>query len=147
MIKIADRSPAGWATIAEYEDDPFANDSEDSKKIRQVKNRSLAKNKNKSSFTSSSKPDLTRRPQFRNDGLQHGFNPPPPPFPSFFPPLNPENPPLTQSQEKFPNQQILATVAGKQGTGTVDALNEPKQKLMQKVILILITFALKMISW
>ena len=34
LIKIADRSPAGWATSAEYEDDPFASDSEDSKKIR-----------------------------------------------------------------------------------------------------------------
>ena len=37
LIKIADRSPAGWGTIAEYEDDPFASDSEDSKKIRQLK--------------------------------------------------------------------------------------------------------------
>ena len=37
LRKIADRSPAGWATIAEYEDDPFASDLEDSKKIRQVK--------------------------------------------------------------------------------------------------------------
>ena len=37
LIKIAYRSPAGWATIAEYEDDPFASDSEGSKKIRQLK--------------------------------------------------------------------------------------------------------------
>ena len=34
LIKIPDRSLAGGATIAEYEDDPFASDSEDSKKIR-----------------------------------------------------------------------------------------------------------------
>ena len=33
LIKIADRSPAGWPTITEYEDGPFASDSEDSKKI------------------------------------------------------------------------------------------------------------------
>ena len=52
LIKIADRSPAaGWGTIAEYEDDPFASDSEDSKKIRPAENRTLAKNKNKSPFT------------------------------------------------------------------------------------------------
>ena len=101
LITIAGRSPAGWATITEYEDDPFTNDSEDSKKIRQAENRALAKNKNKSPFTSSSKPDRTRRPQFRNDSFQHGFNPPPLPFPFFFPPFKPENPPFTQSQEKI----------------------------------------------
>ena len=101
LITIADRSPAGWATITEYKDDPFANGSEDSKKIQQAENRALAKNKNKSPFTSSSKPDRTRRPQFRNDSFQHGFNPPPLPFPFFFPPFKPENPPFTQSQEKI----------------------------------------------
>ena len=47
LIKIVDRSSAVWATIAEYVDDPFASDSEDSKKIRQAENRALAKNKNK----------------------------------------------------------------------------------------------------
>ena len=38
FIKVADRSPAGWTTIAEYEDEPLASDSEDSKKIRQAEN-------------------------------------------------------------------------------------------------------------
>ena len=95
LIKIADRFPAGWATIAEYEDNPFE-DSEDSKKIRQAENRALAKNKNKSSFTSSNKPDRTGRPHGFNP---HGLNPPPSPFPLFFPPFKPENPPFTQSQE------------------------------------------------
>ena len=101
LIKIADLSTAGWGTIAEYEDDPFASDSEDSKKIQQAENRALAKNKNKSPFTSSSKPDRTCRPQFWNDSFQHGFNPPPPPFPFFFLSFKPENPPFTQSQEKI----------------------------------------------
>ena len=36
LIKIVDRSPAGWPTITEYEDGPFASDSEDSKKICQA---------------------------------------------------------------------------------------------------------------
>ena len=102
MIKITDRSPAGWPIIAEYENDPFASDSEDSKKIRQAENTALAKSKNKSSFTSSSKPDRIRRLQFQNDGFQHGFNPPLLPFPFFFWLLKPENPPFTQSQEKIP---------------------------------------------
>ena len=100
MIKIADCSPSGWATIAKYKDEPFDSDSEASKKIRQAENRALAKNKNKSPFTSSSKPDRTRRPQFQNDSFQHGCNPPAPPFPFFFPPFKPENPPFTQSQDK-----------------------------------------------
>ena len=38
FIKIAVRSPAGSATIAEYEDDLLASDSKDSKKIRQAQN-------------------------------------------------------------------------------------------------------------
>ena len=83
VIKIADRSPARWATIAEYEGNLFASDSEDSKKIRQTENRALAKSKNKNSFISSSKPGRSRLPQFQNYGFQHGFNPPPPPLPFF----------------------------------------------------------------
>ena len=82
-IKIADRFPAGWATIAEYEGNLFASDSEDSKKIRQAENRAFAKSKNKNSFISSSKPGRSSRPQFQNYGFQHGFNPPPPPLPFF----------------------------------------------------------------
>ena len=118
LIKIADGSPAGWATIAKYEDDPFASDSEDY-------NRVLAKSKNKSSFTSSSKSDRTHRPQFWDDGFQHGFNPPPPPFSVFFPPFKPENHHLPKAKRKCPNQHILDTAVG--DTGAVGALrNEPK---------------------
>ena len=129
MIKIADRSPAGWVTITEYEDGLFASNSEDSQRIRQAENRALAKNKNKSSFTSSSKPDHTPRPQFRNDSFQHGLNQPPPPFPFFFPPFKPENPPFTKAKKKFSNQQLLATVVGKQDTGAVDALKRTKAEI------------------
>ena len=94
MIKIADCSPVELATISEYEDEPFASDSEDSKKIRQAENRALAKNKNKSLFTSSSKPDRLDRPQIRNDDFQHGINTPLPPFS--------ESSPFNQSQEQAP---------------------------------------------
>ena len=129
MIKIADRSPSGQATIAKYEDDPFDSDSEESKKIRQTENRVLAKNKNKSPFTSSSKPDHTRRPQFQNDSFQHGLNPPPPPFPFFFPPFKPGNPLFTQSQEKIPKPTDTCYDAGKQDTGAVDALKRTKTEI------------------
>ena len=113
LIKIAARSPVGWAT--EYEGDPLANDSEDFKKIQQVENRALAKNKSKSSFTSSSKPDRTRRPQFWNDGFQHGFNQPPASFPFFFLPFKPESPPFTQSQEKVPRPTDTCYGCGQTG--------------------------------
>ena len=69
MIKIANRSLVEWANIAEYEEDPFASDSEDSKKMRRAEKRALAKNKNKDSFTSSSKPDRIYRSQFWIDSF------------------------------------------------------------------------------
>ena len=49
LIKIVDRSVLDWDTVAEYEADPIANDSDDGKKIRQVENRGLTKRKTKSS--------------------------------------------------------------------------------------------------
>ena len=49
LIKMADRSALGWETVAEYEADPIASDSEDRKKIRQAKNRALTKYKSKKS--------------------------------------------------------------------------------------------------
>ena len=129
LIKIADRSPAGWTTIAEYEDNPFASDSEDSKKIRQAENRVLAKNKNKSSFTLSSKPDCSRGPQFRNDGFQYGFNHHCHHFLSSSRHSNQKIHHLPKAKKKFPNQQVLAMVVGKQDTGAVDALKQTKTEI------------------
>ena len=34
VIRFADKSPAGWATVEEYESDELADDSEDKKKLR-----------------------------------------------------------------------------------------------------------------
>ena len=45
-MKTVDRFLAGRAPIAEYKDDSFASDSDDSKKIRQAENKAPAKNKN-----------------------------------------------------------------------------------------------------
>ena len=44
-IKIADRSPAGWDTVAEYLSDDLASDSSDERKLRQAEKRALEKKK------------------------------------------------------------------------------------------------------
>ena len=49
LIKMADRSVRGWGTVAEYEADPIASDSDDGKNIRQGENRTLTKRKSKKS--------------------------------------------------------------------------------------------------
>ena len=49
LIKMPDRSTLGWDTVAEYEPDPIASDSDDGKKIRQAENRALTKQKSKKS--------------------------------------------------------------------------------------------------
>ena len=49
LIRIADRSPGGWSTVAEYQDDDIASDSDDQKKIRAAESRALRKQKSSSS--------------------------------------------------------------------------------------------------
>ena len=78
LIKMAGRSALGWDTVAEYEADPIASDSDDGKKIRQAENRALTKQKSKKS----NKPTFrfpSQRPtgqQFRIDSQHNGFTPP-----------------------------------------------------------------------
>ena len=78
LIKMADRSPLGWDTVAQCEADPIASDSDHGKKIRQAENRALTKQKSKKS----NKPTFrfpSQRPidqQFRIDGQHNGFTPP-----------------------------------------------------------------------
>jgi len=66
IIKIADRSPAGWDIAKEYEADPMASDSDDEKKIRSAESRALTKRKAR--INKSYVPPLRRRNdhQFRN---------------------------------------------------------------------------------
>ena len=45
LIKIADKSPAGWNTVQEYLFDNLASDREDNKKLRAAEARALTKNK------------------------------------------------------------------------------------------------------
>ena len=78
LIKMADRSVLGWDTVAEYEADPIASDSDDGKKIRQAENKALTKRKSKTSNkltlrVPSQKPSGQ---QFQIDGKHNGFTPP-----------------------------------------------------------------------
>ncbi|XP_021372583.1 uncharacterized protein LOC110462757 [Mizuhopecten yessoensis] len=41
LIRLADKSPAGWQTVKEYVSDDLASDSEDEKRIRQAEQRAL----------------------------------------------------------------------------------------------------------
>ena len=42
-IRFADKSPAGWTAVEEYESDELADDSEDEKKLRSAESRALSK--------------------------------------------------------------------------------------------------------
>eukprot|EP00112_Aurelia_sp_Birch-Aquarium-sp1_P005565 Seg1635.2 transcript_id=Seg1635.2/GoldUCD/mRNA.D3Y31 product="hypothetical protein" protein_id=Seg1635.2/GoldUCD/D3Y31 len=58
LIKIADRSPAGWSTVEEYVSDEIASDSEDEKKLRAAESRAMIKRK------------TATRQQFHNSPMQ-----------------------------------------------------------------------------
>ena len=49
LIRMANRSFLDWYTVAEYEADPIASDSDDGKKMRQAENRALTKRKTETS--------------------------------------------------------------------------------------------------
>ena len=51
LIKLADRSPAGWSIVQEYEQDHMASDSDDAQKIRQAEQKAIRKKKVKTLFT------------------------------------------------------------------------------------------------
>ena len=55
MIKIADRSEHGWATVEEYEDDELADDSDDEKRLLKAEARAGRKLKQKVAKTKSKK--------------------------------------------------------------------------------------------
>lgn len=53
LIRIADNSAGGWATVREYESSDIADNVEDDKKIRQAESRALRNIKEKQTNTSS----------------------------------------------------------------------------------------------
>ena len=46
IIKLADKSKAGWLAVKQYEAEELASDSDDEKRIRKVQERALKKNQN-----------------------------------------------------------------------------------------------------
>ena len=72
---MADRSVLAWDTVAEYEADPIATDSDDGKKIRQAENRALTKRKSKTSnkLTLRVPSQKSSGQQFWIDGEHNGF--------------------------------------------------------------------------
>ena len=69
LIRIADKSLGGWQTVAEYQDDEIASDSDDQKKIRAAEARALRKIKAfadafKRSDGQSRPPYFNNNPQF-----------------------------------------------------------------------------------
>jgi hypothetical protein len=47
LIRIADTSAGGWATVREYEQNEIADNSDDEKRIRQAENRAIKHIKDK----------------------------------------------------------------------------------------------------
>ena len=78
LIKMADRSVLGWDTVAEYEADPIASDSDDGKEIRQAENRAFTERKSKTSnkLTLRVPSQKPAGQQFRIDGEHNSFTPP-----------------------------------------------------------------------
>lgn len=76
VIKIADRSIAGWDIVEEYKVDPFESDFDDGQKIGRVENRALsnldANKVNNSTFINFMSRSLDYR--FRSDTKQQSGN-------------------------------------------------------------------------
>ena len=56
LIRFANKSPAGWTAVEEYESDELAEDSEDEKRLRSAERRALAKIREKKRRNSSARP-------------------------------------------------------------------------------------------
>ena len=65
VLRFADKSPAGWAVVKEYESDELADDSDDKKKLRSAERRALSNNRLRKRSRSSGQ---TRRFQQDCDG-------------------------------------------------------------------------------
>jgi len=96
LIKIADRSDSGWATVLEYETDDIASDSEDDKRIKKAESRAQSKiSKNKAKKPTNNLPKIPSvppwssgglRPQFRNASPNSFFSATQPPWQHSFQP-------------------------------------------------------------
>lgn len=67
LIRLADKSPGGWKTVAEYESDSLASDTDDGKKMRAAEKRAMAKMSKKRASTTTQ-----RRVQFSREQSSSG---------------------------------------------------------------------------
>lgn len=103
LIRFADKSPASWTAVEEYESDELAEDSEDEKKLRGAEKRALAKIREKKRKNVSSPAQATTTRVSSTDVSAAG------------PAHVPVNPlPFCQS---FRGRQTSASVAVKEVTG------------------------------
>ena len=79
LIRFADKSPAGWTAVEEYESDELAENSEDEKRLRSAERRALAKIREKKRKNAFSRPNSTiTRPtssEVPSAGLPTGSSP------------------------------------------------------------------------
>ena len=126
LVRFADKSPAGWTAVDEYESNELADDSEDEKKLRSAERRALVKIREKKHKYASNRPNSTatqpKPSQGPSTGLSTGS--------SFSPnqPFFPRSPFLGGS----PNRQISALAADREATGQIlpflqAALEDPSQ--------------------
>lgn len=73
LIRFADKSPAGWTAVEEYESDELAEDSDDEKKLRSAEKRALTKIKNKKPAKTTTKA-FPGRQQATQDGRKTTYN-------------------------------------------------------------------------
>jgi hypothetical protein len=73
LIRIADKSPAGWSTVKEYESDELASNSDDEKRLRQAENRALRSIKEKRRFQPYKKPSTASSSHAKNDSNHYSF--------------------------------------------------------------------------
>lgn len=79
LIRIADKSPAGWGTVQEYQSDSVASDSADEKRIRSAERRALQKQAKKRKIQPSSTitrktEDARGRPDSGRPSFKASFN-------------------------------------------------------------------------
>ena len=81
LVRFADKSPAGWTAVEEYESDELADDSEDEKKLRSAEKRALSKIREKKRKFQPARPRAPQRESatetqtsFSAAPAQHSFN-------------------------------------------------------------------------
>ena len=124
LVRFADKSPAGWTVIEEYESDELADDSEDEKKLRSAERRGLVKIREKkrkhASNCSNSTATHPKPIEGPSTGLSTGSS------------FSPNQPFFRMQSFRRVNRQISALAADREASGRIlqfvqAALEDPSQ--------------------